>query len=89
MSVVVEHLGHVQERLIDGLRPWDTGTALPNFVGCETQPHQVRAAYRAAEYEKLTAIKATYDPHTCSGSTTTSRWRHDGSGPGSAAGCGL
>ena len=63
MSVVVEHLGHVQERLIDGLRPWDTGNALPNFVGCETQPHQVRAAYRAAEYEKLTAIKATYDPH--------------------------
>jgi hypothetical protein len=53
----------LQERLIDGLRPWDTGTALPNLLGCDTQPHQVRAAYRAADCDKLTAIKATYDPH--------------------------
>ena len=56
---------------------WDTGSALPNFLGCETKPHQVRAAYRAADYEKLTAIKAPYDPRnpraTCFGSTTTSR----------------
>jgi hypothetical protein len=41
---------------------WDTGSALPNFLGCATKPHQVRAAYRAADYEKLTAIKAPYDP---------------------------
>jgi hypothetical protein len=79
----------LQERLIDGLRLWDTGTALPNFLGCETQPHQVRAAYRAADYEKLTAIKRHTTRTTCSGSTTTSRRRHDGSVPGSAAGCGL
>jgi hypothetical protein len=57
-----DEVDRLQEQLIDGLRPWDTGSALPNFLGCETKPHQVRAAYRAADYEKLTAIKATYDP---------------------------
>lgn len=54
----------LQQKLIDGVRPWDTGGALPNFLGNgETLPHQVRRAYGDADYERLTAIKATYDPH--------------------------
>ena len=36
---------------------------LPNFLGGDTRPHQqVRAAYRDADYERLAAIKATFDP---------------------------
>lgn len=54
----------LQQRLIDGMAPWDTGGALPNFLSStETAPHEVRAAYRAADYERLAAIKAVYDPH--------------------------
>ncbi len=52
-----------QQTLVDGLQSWDTGAKLPNYLGSgNTQPHQVRAAYSDADYEKLTAIKATYDP---------------------------
>jgi FAD/FMN-containing dehydrogenase len=57
-----EQVDKIQRALIDGLYPWDTGAALPNFLGGDTQPLQVRAAYRDADYERLTAIKATYDP---------------------------
>jgi FAD/FMN-containing dehydrogenase len=57
-----EQVDRIQRTLIDGLRPWDTGAALPNFLGVDTRPHHVRAAYRDADYERLAAIKATYDP---------------------------
>jgi hypothetical protein len=57
-------LDRVQQALIDGLRPWGTGAAMPNFLGSgETLPYQVTVAYRDADYEGLTPIKATYDPH--------------------------
>jgi len=59
-----EQVDKAQQSLIDGLRPWSTGGMFPNLLGSGyTQPHQVRAAYSAADYERLTAIKATYDPH--------------------------
>ena len=58
-----EQVEKAQQALIDGLRPWDTGVKLPNYLGSgTTQPHQVRAAYSDADYERLTAIKAAYDP---------------------------
>jgi hypothetical protein len=44
-----EQVDRIQRTLIDGLRPWDTGAALPNFLGGDTRPHQVRAAYRDAD----------------------------------------
>lgn len=54
----------IQLALIDGLQPWATGGTLPNFLGSgNTRPSQVRTAYRDADYERLAAIKATYDPH--------------------------
>jgi FAD/FMN-containing dehydrogenase len=53
----------IQQTIIDGLRPWDTGATLPNYLGSGyTQPHRVRAAYRDADYERLAALKAAYDP---------------------------
>jgi hypothetical protein len=57
-----ERVDGIQQTLIESLRPWDTGAALPNFLGADTQPHQVRAAYSDADYERLRAIKAAYDP---------------------------
>jgi FAD/FMN-containing dehydrogenase len=51
------------QALNEGLRPWDTGATLPNFLSSgDTEPYRVRAAYRDADYERLAAIKATYDP---------------------------
>ena len=57
-----EQVDGIQQTIIDGLRPWDTGAALPNFLGGDTHPHQVRTAYSAADYERLAAIKAAHDP---------------------------
>ncbi|MGH2601954.1 MAG: FAD-binding oxidoreductase, partial [Dehalococcoidia bacterium] len=58
-----ELVDKAQQRLIGGLGPWGNGGAFPNHLGSgATQPHQVRAAYTAADYERLTTIKATWDP---------------------------
>lgn len=52
-----------QRALFEGLRPWSAGATLPNFLaGGAAQPHEVRAAYRDADYERLTRIKAIHDP---------------------------
>jgi FAD/FMN-containing dehydrogenase len=52
-----------QQTLLDGLGPWDTGATLPNFLGSgATDPQRVRPAYSDADYERLAAIKKTYDP---------------------------
>lgn len=53
----------IQRTLIDGLRQWDTGATLPNYLGSgATEPRWVRTAYSDADYERLTAVKATHDP---------------------------
>jgi hypothetical protein len=58
-----EQVDEAQQALIDGLRPWYTGTTPPNFLGSgATQPRRVRAAYSDADYERLSAIKAAHDP---------------------------
>jgi hypothetical protein len=58
-----EQVDKAQQTLIDGLEPWDTGATLPNYLGSGAfGPHRVRAAYSNADYERLTAIKAIYDP---------------------------
>jgi hypothetical protein len=58
-----ERVDSIQQALIDDLRPWSTGATLPNFLGSgATDPRRVRTAYSDADYERLAAIKATYDP---------------------------
>jgi FAD/FMN-containing dehydrogenase len=58
MPGVKEHA----ERVVDALRPWDTGRVWPNFVS----PHDAataRRAYDPATLARLTQITETYDPH--------------------------
>ena len=56
-------MDEIQRALIDGLRQWDTGATLPNYLGSgATEPRRVRTAYSDADYERLAAIKATHDP---------------------------
>ena len=43
------------------VRPWATGAVYLNFVGDEGQD-RVRAGYGEANYERLAAVKAEYDP---------------------------
>jgi FAD/FMN-containing dehydrogenase len=45
----------------EAVRPYSTGRLYVNFLGDEGQD-RVRAAYGAAKYERLRALKRTYDP---------------------------
>jgi hypothetical protein len=57
----------------DHRRRWHTGGVLPSFLGNgQSQPHQVRAAYRDTDYDRLTVSKAAYDPDNLFRVTTTS-----------------
>jgi FAD/FMN-containing dehydrogenase len=48
----------------EAVRPHATGRLYVNFLGEEGQD-RVRAAYGAAKYERLRALKRTYDPTNC------------------------
>ena len=45
----------------EAVRPYSTGRIYVNFLGEEGQG-RVRAAYGATKYERLQALKRTYDP---------------------------
>jgi hypothetical protein len=66
MLALPEHLAQVdttQQGLLDSLAPWSTGAVFPNFLDSkDLDPVRVRRAYTDADYERLAAIKATYDP---------------------------
>ncbi|MFF7020278.1 FAD-binding oxidoreductase [Streptomyces klenkii] len=52
-----------RDDLLAGLRPWSTGGTNLNFAGVEdTSLARVRAAYAPADFDRLRAIKARYDP---------------------------
>ncbi len=51
------------DELHAAMRPWSTGRAFPNFLGIDdTTPDRVRAAYDPADFDRLTELKARYDP---------------------------
>ncbi|TDD02285.1 BBE domain-containing protein [Nonomuraea diastatica] len=50
-------------RVLDAVAPWSTGGRFLNFMNGEGAAAQVRSAYDAADYERLTGLKAVYDPH--------------------------
>jgi FAD/FMN-containing dehydrogenase len=52
------------DRLIDAMTPWGTGQSHLNFMtALDATPERTRRAYDPKSYERLTAIKTTYDPH--------------------------
>ncbi len=51
------------DQVLERLRPWDTGAMLPGFLfDPDSAPERVRLAYTEANYRRLAALKATYDP---------------------------
>ncbi|NLU74346.1 FAD-binding oxidoreductase [Streptomyces sp. HNM0575] len=52
------------DRVLERLRPWDTGGLLPGFLyEHDSGPERVRRAYSEPDHRRLTALKAEYDPH--------------------------
>jgi hypothetical protein len=58
----VERIDAIQRDLFEGLSEWDTGGALPNFLGADSDPASVKRAYEETDYKRLQAIKGAYDP---------------------------
>ncbi|MCK2218615.1 FAD-binding oxidoreductase [Actinomadura sp. ATCC 31491] len=51
------------DQALERLRRWDTGAMLPGFLfDHDSSPERVRRAYTEADYRRLAAIKAAYDP---------------------------
>jgi hypothetical protein len=53
-----------RDELLHAMAPWSTGMTYLNFAGVEDAGvDAVRRAYRADDFARLRALKATYDPH--------------------------
>ncbi|MER5325222.1 FAD-binding oxidoreductase [Streptosporangium roseum] len=51
------------DEVLERLRRWDTGAVLPGFLfDHDSAPERVRRAYTEADYRRLAALKAEYDP---------------------------
>lgn len=50
------------ERLLDVLAPWSTGGRALTFLNGRRDAEYVRSAYEPDDYQRLTEIKAAYDP---------------------------
>ena len=46
----------------EAMRPFSTGGAYLNFMTADEGPERTRAAYGDTMYERLAALKQTYDP---------------------------
>ncbi|MFG3441091.1 FAD-binding oxidoreductase [Nonomuraea sp. NPDC047897] len=52
------------DEVLERLRRWDTGAMLPGFLfDPDSAPERVSRAYTEADYRRLAALKAEYDPH--------------------------
>jgi FAD/FMN-containing dehydrogenase len=49
-------------RMFEAIAPWSTGGRFLNFMNGENAAAQVRSAYNASDYQRLTDLKAVYDP---------------------------
>ncbi|MGW0811223.1 FAD-binding oxidoreductase [Nonomuraea sp. NPDC002799] len=49
-------------RVLQAVAPWSTGGRFLNFMNGENGAAEVRSAYDAADYRRLTGLKAVYDP---------------------------
>lgn len=50
------------ERIFEAIAPWSTGGRALNFMNGESGAKNVRSAYDAKDYQRLTEVKAVYDP---------------------------
>ncbi|MGW3645722.1 FAD-binding oxidoreductase [Streptomyces sp. NPDC000878] len=50
------------DRIFEAIAPWSTGGRALNFMNGEKDAEHVRSAYDAKDYQRLTEIKAVYDP---------------------------
>jgi len=58
----IDSVRPVHHRLYEALAPWITGQYLNFRYGENATAEQVRAAYDPADYQRLTELKAVYDP---------------------------
>ncbi len=61
------------KELFAATEPFQSGGTYVNFL---TDEGQARDAYEPETFQRLQALKAEYDPRTCSHSTRTSRRRN-------------
>jgi FAD/FMN-containing dehydrogenase len=50
------------ERIFEAIAPWSTGGRALNFMNGQNDAKHVRSAYDPKDYQRLTEIKAVYDP---------------------------
>jgi FAD/FMN-containing dehydrogenase len=59
-DITQSRLAHA--RMFAAIAPWSTGGRFLNFMNGENAATQVRSAYNATDYQRLTGLKAVYDP---------------------------
>lgn len=67
----ITEIRRAHDRVLEAIAPWSTGGRFLNFMNGENAAGQVRSAYDAKDYERLTELKAVYDP------TNTFRLNHN------------
>jgi hypothetical protein len=58
-----EAVRQAHQKVFDALAPWSTGRLLPFVYGESSPTEQATAIYLPEDRERLSHLKATYDPH--------------------------
>lgn len=58
----IDEVRPAHERVFAAIEPWCTGGKALNFMNGEKDAEHVRAAYDPKDYQRLTELKAVYDP---------------------------
>lgn len=59
---LAEHESHWARELVETLRPWAAGRAVPNFISADDPAGRLRASYGEEKFARLVALKDEYDP---------------------------